>query len=92
MTIKKNKEHKMARPKKIENNTNETIQENKNTTVENKPVETVEKTKPENAKTKKIKVLSVLRGTYGSFNPNEIIEIDAKTADLFIKSKYAVEA
>lgn len=77
----------MARPKKIENNTNETIQENKNTTVENKPVETVE-----NAKTKKIKVLSVLRGTYGSFNPNEIIEIDAKTADLFIKSKHAVEA
>lgn len=77
----------MARPKKIENNTNETIQENKNTTVENKPVENVE-----NAKTKKIKVLSVLRGTYGSFNPNEIIEIDAKTADLFIKSKHAVEA
>lgn len=77
----------MARPKKIENNTNETIQENKNTTVENKPIETVEK-----AKTKKIKVLSVLRGTYGSFNPNEIIEIDAKIADLFIKSKHAVEA
>ena len=77
----------MARPKKIENNTNETIQENKNTTVENKPVENVE-----NAKTKKIKVLSVLRGTYGSFNPNEIVEIDAKTADLFIKSKHAVEA
>lgn len=85
----------MARPKKIENNTNETIQENKNATVENKTVEsveTVEKTKTENAKTKKIKVLSVLRGTYGSFNPNEIIEIDAKIADLFIKSKHAVEA
>lgn len=37
----------------------------------------------------KVKILEVLRGTYGAFNPGEIVELEPKLAEAFIKSGFA---
>ncbi|WP_443741528.1 hypothetical protein [Treponema berlinense] len=37
----------------------------------------------------KVKILEVLRGTYGAFNPGETVELEPKLAEAFIKSGFA---
>lgn len=37
----------------------------------------------------KVKILEVLRGTYGAFNPGETVELEPKIAEAFIKSGFA---
>lgn len=37
----------------------------------------------------KVKILEVLRGTYGAFNPGETVELDSKIAEAFIKGGFA---
>ncbi len=37
----------------------------------------------------KVKILETLRGTYGAFNPGETAEIEAKTAEAFIRGGLA---
>lgn len=41
------------------------------------------------AKTK-VKIATLLRGSYGAFNKGDVVEIDSKLADFFIKSRLAV--
>ncbi|MDD5789215.1 MAG: hypothetical protein PUE30_01610 [Spirochaetia bacterium] len=50
------------------------------------------KTEEKITKTVKVKILETLRGTYGAFNPGETAELDAKTADTFIKAGLAEKA
>ena len=37
----------------------------------------------------KVKILEMLRGTYGAFNPGETVELEPKIAEAFIKSGFA---
>lgn len=37
----------------------------------------------------KVKILEMLRGTYGAFNPGETVELDSKIAEAFIKGGFA---
>ena len=37
----------------------------------------------------KVKILEVLRGTYGAFNPGETVELEPKIAEAFIKGGFA---
>lgn len=46
----------------------------------------------EKIKTEKVKILATLRGSYGAFNKNDIVEVDSKLADSFIKLKLAEKA
>lgn len=50
-----------------------------------KPATTKEKTQ----KKTKVKILEMLRGTYGAFNPGETVELDSKIAEAFIKGGFA---
>lgn len=50
-----------------------------------KPATPKEKTQ----KKTKVKILEVLRGTYGAFNPGETVELDSKIAEAFIKGGFA---
>lgn len=37
----------------------------------------------------KVKILEMLRGTYGAFNPGETVELEPKIAEAFIKGGFA---
>lgn len=37
----------------------------------------------------KVKILEMLRGTYGAFNPGETVELDSKIAEALIKGGFA---
>lgn len=43
------------------------------------------------AKTK-VKIVTLLRGSYGAFNVGDVVEIDTKLADFFVKSRLAMPA
>lgn len=52
--------------------------------------ENLETQKPATPKEKtKVKILEVLRGTYGAFNPGETVELEPKIAEAFIKGGFA---
>lgn len=46
-------------------------------------------TEKEQKNLEKIKINAILRGSYGSFNPGEIVEIEKTLAASFIKGGYA---
>ena len=48
-----------------------------------------ELTKEKTQEKTKVKILEVLRGTYGAFNPGETVELEPKLAEAFIKSGFA---
>lgn len=55
-----------------------------------KKTENLENQKPATLKEKtKVKILAVMRGTYGAFNPGETVELDSKIAEAFIKDGFA---
>lgn len=54
-----------------------------------KPLETP-KAEAKQTKTK-VKIATLLRGSYGAFNAGDVVEIDSKLADFFIKSRLATE-
>lgn len=47
---------------------------------------------PAEKKTVKIKINSILRGSYGAFDPGETVEVEKSLADAFIKNGYAQKA
>lgn len=47
---------------------------------------------PAEKKIVKIKINSILRGSYGAFDPGETVEVEKSLADAFIKNGYAQKA
>lgn len=65
----------------------------KNTNTKNETVEEVEtkKTTPEKIVIgkKTVKILAMLRGNYGAYDPDEIVTIDSRLAENFVKAHAA---